>query len=109
MSGRFEVYKDSQGEYRFRLKASNGQTLLFSEGYSSKSGCMNGIESAIENSKVTGRFETYEDKAGKYRFRLKAANNQIIGVSKVYEIKSKLQNGIKYVQRLAPEIGIKEI
>jgi hypothetical protein len=109
MSGRFEVYKDSQGEYRFRLKASNGQTLLFSEGYSSKSGCMKGIESAIENSKVTERFETYEDKAGKYRFRLKAANNQIIGVSKVYEIKSKLQNGIKYVQRLAPEIGIKEI
>ena len=49
MSGVFEVYKDKAEEYRFRLKASNGQIVLSSEGYSAKAGCMNGIESVKEN------------------------------------------------------------
>ena len=70
MSGVFEVYKDNAGEYRFRLKASNGQNVLSSEGYTAKAGCMKGIESVKENCKISERFETYEDKVGKYRFRL---------------------------------------
>lgn len=35
--GKFEMYTDAAGEYRFRLKAGNGETILSSEGYSSKS------------------------------------------------------------------------
>ncbi len=50
MAGKFEVYKDNKGEYRWRLKASNGQTIATSgEGYTSRAGCMNGIESVKEN------------------------------------------------------------
>lgn len=109
MSGVFEVYKDSQGEFRFRLKASNGETILSSEGYVTKSGCMNGIESVIENCKKSERFETYQDKAGEYRFRLKASNNQVIGVGEAYESEANLQNGIKSVQRWAPEADIVEL
>jgi len=109
MSGMFEVYRDSRGEFRFRLKASNGETILSSEGYASKSGCMNGIESVIENCKNTERFETYQDKAGKYRFRLKASNNQVIGVGEAYESETNLQNGIESVQRWAPEAEIVEL
>lgn len=47
--GKFEVYKDKAGEYRFKLKAANGEIIAVSEGYSSKSSCMNGIESVKKN------------------------------------------------------------
>lgn len=105
----FEVYKDKAGEYRFRLKASNGETVLSSEGYSAKAGAMNGIESVKENSKMDERFESYEDRSGKYRFRLKAANGQIIGTSEGYESEASCMAGIESVQRWAEEAEIKEV
>ena len=46
---KFEIYKDKAGEFRFRLKATNGQIIAVSEGYTSKSSCMNGIESVRKN------------------------------------------------------------
>jgi len=53
---KFEVYKDKAGEFRFRLRASNGQNIVHGEGYSSKSSCLNGIDSigrnATEDAKV---------------------------------------------------------
>ncbi|HNR43522.1 MAG TPA: YegP family protein [Methanofastidiosum sp.] len=49
MMTKFEVYKDKAGEYRFRLKAGNGQVIAVSEGYKSKTSCMNGIESVKKN------------------------------------------------------------
>ena len=109
MSGVFEVYKDKADEYRFRLKASNGQTVLSSEGYSAKAGCLNGIESVKENCMVPERFETYQDKAEKYRFRLKAANSQVIGVGEAYETEASLAAGIESVKRWAMASEIKEI
>ncbi len=49
MAGKFELYKDKAGEYRFRLKAANGETIATSEGYASKSGAKNGIASVQKN------------------------------------------------------------
>ncbi len=49
MAGKFEVYKDKKGEFRFRLKAGNGEIIATSEGYTSKQGCLNGIESVKKN------------------------------------------------------------
>ena len=49
MAAKFEVYKDKKGEFRFRLKASNGQTIATGEGYASKKSCMDGIESIKKN------------------------------------------------------------
>ena len=45
----FEIYKDKKDEFRFRLKAKNGEIILASEGYTSKAGCLNGIESVRKN------------------------------------------------------------
>ena len=50
MAGKFEIYKDKREEYRFRLKAGNGEIIATGEGYKSKAGCKNGIESVIKNS-----------------------------------------------------------
>ena len=49
MAGKFELYKDKGGEFRFRLKAGNGEKILASEGYKDKSGAENGIASVKKN------------------------------------------------------------
>jgi uncharacterized protein YegP (UPF0339 family) len=49
MAGKFELYKDAAGKYRFRLKASNGQVIATGEAYESKASALNGIESIREN------------------------------------------------------------
>ena len=46
---KFEVYKDNKGEYRFRLKATNGQIIATGEGYAAKASCLNGVESVRRN------------------------------------------------------------
>jgi len=48
-TGKFEVYTDRTGEYRFRLKAPNGEIIAVGQGYSSKAACLNGIESVKKN------------------------------------------------------------
>ena len=49
---KFEVYTDSKGEFRFTLKAPNGEVIAVSEGYSTKTGCMSGIESVKKNAPI---------------------------------------------------------
>ena len=85
MSGKFECYKDKAGEYRFRLKAGNGETILASEGYSSKSGCTNGIESVMKNATDPDRFVKKTTDSGKFRFNLTASNGQVIGTSESFQ------------------------
>lgn len=46
---KFEIYLDKKGEFRFRLRARNGELILASEGYTAKSNCKNGIDSVREN------------------------------------------------------------
>jgi len=102
MPGKFEVYKDKAGEYRFRLKAANGQNILSSEGYSGKSACMNGIESVKKNSQDSGRFDKRKTASGKYRFDLTSSNGQVVGTSQSYASTSGCNNGMKSVAACAP-------
>ena len=106
MAGKFECYKDKAGEFRFRLKAGNGETILASEGYSAKSGCTNGIESVRKNAVNPDRFEAKTTSSGKHRFNLKAANGQVIGTSQNYTTASACQAGMKSVAKAAPDAKI---
>lgn len=103
MSGKFEVYKDKAGEFRFRLKASNGQTILASEGYKAKPSCLNGVESVRKNSVNDALYERKETQAGKHMFNLKATNGQVIGTSESYTTAASRDNGIASVMKNAPE------
>ncbi|MFV0185113.1 YegP family protein [Empedobacter falsenii] len=94
----FEIYQDKAGEYRFRLKAKNGQNILASEGYKQKASCENGIESVRKNSQDDSKFELKEETSGKWHFNLKAAKGQIIGTSQSYETESGAKNGIASVK-----------
>jgi len=102
MAGKFEVYKDKAGEFRFRLKAGNGQNILGSEGYSAKASCMNGVESVKKNSQNPDRFDKKATASGKFTFRLCASNGQCIGTSQTYESESSCDNGMKSVAENAP-------
>jgi uncharacterized protein YegP (UPF0339 family) len=106
---KFEIYKDKRGEFRFRLKAGNGQNILASEGYSAKSGCTNGIESVRKNSTDDSRYERLESKNGSPYFNLKAGNNQVIGSSEMYSSTSAMENGISSVKNNATDASIADL
>jgi uncharacterized protein YegP (UPF0339 family) len=103
MAGKFELYKDKAGEFRFRLKAGNGEIILASEGYKQKASAMNGIESVRKNAAVEARFEKKTTKAGNEMFNLKATNGQVIGTSESYSSASSRDNGIASVMKNAPD------
>jgi uncharacterized protein YegP (UPF0339 family) len=107
---KFEVYQSGKKkEFRFRLKADNGQIILSSEGYASKASCMNGIESVKKNAKDPKRFNKTTTPNKMFRFAVVAGNNEVIGVSQNYKSESGRDNGIESVKRNAVKAEIKEL
>ena len=117
--GKFVVKQTNTG-IKFDLKAGNGEVIATSEVYTTEAACMNGIQSVktccageIEDQTVEEvvavkhpKFEVYLDKAGEYRFRLKARNGEIIAVSEGYKAKAGCLNGIESVKKNAPDAEI---
>lgn len=99
--GKFEIKKRLNGEFQFNLKASNGEIILTSEGYTTKANCKKGIASVIKNSLDDTKFEHKESRNGKWFFNLKASNGQIIGTSEMYESTKSRDNGIISVKKNA--------
>ena len=108
MACKFEIYKDKKAEYRFRLKAGNGEIILASEGYKAMSGCKNGIASVQKNATDGKRYLRKESKNGKFMFNLRAGNNQVIGTSEMYNTSAACENGIKNVMKNAPSAKVEE-
>lgn len=106
--GKFVISQRSNDDYQFNLKADNGQVILTSQGYASKSGCTNGIESVRTNATDENRFERLTAANGKFYFNLKAANSQVIGTSQMYESAASRDNGIDSVMRNAPDASVEE-
>lgn len=100
--GKFVVSKRTNGEFQFNLKADNGQVVLTSEGYSSRSGCENGIESVRKNSQTDSLYDRKKSTNGKNYFNLKSINGQVIGTSEMYESSSAMENGIASIKKNAP-------
>jgi len=76
--GKFIIKTQANGEYQFNLKAGNGEVILTSEGYVTRSACQNGIDSVKTNSPTDARYDKKTSINGKYFFNLKAANGQVI-------------------------------
>ncbi|MDR6785067.1 uncharacterized protein YegP (UPF0339 family) [Pedobacter africanus] len=107
--GKFEITTRKNGEYQFNLKAGNGQVILASEGYSSKSACQNGIESVRKNASDDSKFERKTSSNGKPYFNLKASNGQVIGNSEMYESEASRENGIESVKKNAPTADVSDL
>ena len=118
--GKFVVRNTKTG-IKFDLKAGNGEVIATSEVYASEASCLKGVASVQKNAPVaavedqTGegyavekhpKFEMYTDKAGEFRFRLKATNGQIIAVSEGYKAKASCENGIASVKKNAVDAPI---
>ncbi|MFK0370576.1 YegP family protein [Enterobacter sichuanensis] len=98
MSGWFELSKSSDGQFRFVLKAGNGEIILTSELYTSKSAAENGIASVRTNSPQDERYEKKTASNGKFHFNLRAGNHQVIGSSQLYATEQSRDNGIASVK-----------
>ena len=109
MAGKYEIYEDKAGEYRFRLKAGNGEIILASEGYKQKASCENGVASVQKNAPEDARYERKETKSGKPMFNLKATNGQVIGTSESYSSASARDNGIESVKKNAPGAKVEDL
>ena len=120
--GKFVIRTVNTG-IKFDLKATNGQVILTSEVYTTKAACQNGVQSIMKNAPAANvedqtvegfetithpKFEMYQDKAGEYRFRLKARNGEIIGVSEGYTTKANCVNGVESVKKNAADAEIVE-
>ena len=118
--GKFVIRKTNTG-VKFDLKAGNGEVIATSEVYTTEDACRKGVASvqrnapvaAVENQTVEGyavekhpKFEVYADKAGEFRFRLKATNGQIIAVSEGYKAMASCLNGIESVKKNAPDAAV---
>ena len=117
--GKFEVKQVKTG-IKFNLKAGNGEIIATSEIYTTEAACLNGIESVrrscvgpVEDQTVEGfevlkhpKFEMYRDKAGEFRFRLKAKNGEIIAVGESYKAKASCLNGIESIKKNAPDAPV---
>jgi len=106
---KFEITTRKNGEFQFNLKASNGEVILTSEGYTTKSACLNGVESVKKNAVEEKRYEKLVAKNGKPYFTLKATNGQIIGQSQLYASERNRNNGINSVMKNAPVAVVVEL
>lgn len=102
MAGKFVITHSSDGQFRFVLKAGNGEVILTSELYKAKASAINGIESVKKNASHDERYERKVDKAGHPRFNLKAANHEVIGSSQGYHSEEARDHGIESVKANAP-------
>ena len=106
--GKFEIKKTKSGQFRFDLKAANGQVILSSQSYKSKASCIKGINSVIRNSADDHRFERKTAKDGSPYFNLKATNGQIIGTSEMYSNSTGMENGISSVMKNAERAPVEK-
>ena len=114
--GKFVMKETKNGGVKFDLKAGNGEVIATSEAYSGdaiESVRKNAVEAKLEDQTVEGfetvtnpKFEVYTDKAGEFRFRLKARNGEIIATSEGYKAKASCLNGIESVRKNAPDAPI---
>jgi len=109
----FEIYRDAAGKYRWRLLSKNGRILADSgQGYASRQKARQGAESVRTNAPEGGAasFETYEDEAGEYRWRLVHDNGNVIADSgQGYDGEGGAEDGVVRVREYAPETDLLQI
>ena len=103
--GKFELYKDRSGKYRFRLKAKSGKVILASQGYKSASGAKNGIKSVKTHAKLAKCFKPKQTKKG-HSFTLVAKNGKTVGTSEVFKTSAACNNSMKSVRSHAPRAKV---
>jgi hypothetical protein len=105
---KFQLFKGNDGDFYFRLRANNGEPILASEGYESKAGAENGIQSAKDNAPNDARYTRETASNGQHFFTLRAGNNEVIGKSETYSSSAARDDGIEAVKSAAPGASIED-
>lgn len=108
MAGKFVIQKGISGQYRFNLKAANGEIILSSEQYNDKESARRGIESVKVNAPYDSNYERRMASNYQPYFVLKAGNGQIIGRSETYSSTSAMENGISSVKQNASGASVED-
>lgn len=103
---KFTIFSGNDDQYYFRLTARNGEIILGSEGYKSKSSCKNGIQSVKNNAPEDERYDLRESSNGQFYFVLVAKNGEPIGRSEMYTTTQGRDNGIEAVKNTAPDAPV---
>lgn len=102
MAARFEIRSGAAGQFRFNLKAGNGETILTGETYTTKASTQNGIASVKTNASLDARYERKTATNNQAYFLLKAANGEPLGRSETYSSTQAMESGIASVKANAP-------
>jgi uncharacterized protein YegP (UPF0339 family) len=105
---KFQIYTGKDGQFYYRLYASNGQIILNGEGYASKSGCQKGISAVQENAPNDARYRRKAAADGQVYFTLVAANGEVIGTSETYTTERRREDGIESVKKTAPDAPVED-
>jgi uncharacterized protein YegP (UPF0339 family) len=109
---KFELYADKAGEFRWRLKAANGEVLATpGQGYKAKADAKNGIE-AVKRAGVDDKmkFELYEDAKKEHRWKLKSGNGQVVAVSSQgYKAKADAEKATASIKAGGPKAEVVEV
>lgn len=107
--GKFTITKGHDGQYYFNLKAGNGEIILQSQGYTTKSSCIDGIQSVKFNSKFDVRYDRKVSVSGHHYFTLIAANYQTIGKSQMFSTRFSMEVGVQSVKANAPTALVSDL
>lgn len=105
---KFQIYKDTSGMFRFRLYAVNGEIILGSQAYKSKSGAKNGIESVKQNAEDPTNYAKREAVNGQAYFNLISGNGAIIGSSELFSSEDSRNKSIRSVINTAPSAPVED-
>ena len=92
--GKVDLWKSTDGQWRFHVVSGNGRTLMTSEAYTSRTGALNGVLSVLDNGIDPGMYRLNQTASGKYNLRLLAANSEIIAFTQAYATKSSATRAI---------------
>jgi len=106
---KFQIFVGANGEFYFRLRARYGGSILVSEAYKAKQGCLNGVASVRENAPNNDRYKRLTSSNDQFYFTLQATNHKVIGTSEMYSTEEERDKDIEVVKRDAPEARVDDL
>jgi hypothetical protein len=109
MAAQYALRKSTNGQTYFNLLAGNNEVILTSEMYTTKVSAQNGITSVKANSPTDSRYQRLRSSDDKYYFVLRAANQEVIGRSEMYNSQAGMENGISSCKVNGPSAPVVDL
>lgn len=92
--GKVDLWQSEDGQFRFHVVSGNGRVLLTSEGYTSRTGALNGLLSVLDNGVDPAMYLVNQTASGRFSLHLRAANNETLAFTQPYTTKSNATRAI---------------